>query len=298
MLYDIALRITHRYDHAADAARHLVRLMPADLPGEQRLVAGTLDVRPKPDEWVNLVDFFGNSCVEVAFDHPHTEIVFAVQSRVERKPPGESLDMSPTLAALAAEVADWPGLEGAAPHHFVGPSVNVPIEEATTAYARKAAEGHDSVLAIVRAVGLALHRDMRFDPKATTVDTPMLEAFERRRGVCQDFTHIMIACLRGIGIPAGYVSGFLRTIPPKGEERLEGADAMHAWVRAWCGTEMGWVEFDPTNAILASDDHVVVARGRDYFDVAPVKGIMRTAGSQASTHAVDVIPIRETAKAS
>jgi transglutaminase-like putative cysteine protease len=101
----------------------------------------------------------------------------------------------------------------------------------------------------------------------------------------------MIACLRGIGIPAGYVSGFLRTIPPAGKERLAGADAMHAWVRAWCGTEAGWIEFDPTNNLLVANDHIVIARGRDYADVAPVKGVLRTAGSQTTEQSVDVVPL-------
>ena len=132
---------------------------------------------------------------------------------------------------------------------------------------------------------------MSFDPEATTVDTPPAEAFARRHGVCQDFAQVMIACLRGIGIPAGYVSGFLRTNPPPGQPRLEGADAMHAWVRAWCGRQTGWIEFDPTNAIAAGIDHILVARGRDYGDVAPVKGVLRIAGDQKTEHAVDVIPV-------
>jgi transglutaminase-like putative cysteine protease len=122
------------------------------------------------------------------------------------------------------------------------------------------------------------------------VDTPATEAFAKQRGVCQDFSHIMIACLRGIGIPAGYVSGFLRTLPPPGKPKLEGADAMHAWVHAWCGDAAGWVEFDPTNDCFVGADHIVVARGRDYSDVAPIKGAMRIAGDQKSRQAVDVIP--------
>jgi transglutaminase-like putative cysteine protease len=132
---------------------------------------------------------------------------------------------------------------------------------------------------------------MRFDAKATDADTSPAEAFEKRHGVCQDFSHIMIACLRGTGIPAGYVSGYLRTLPPAGQPRLQGADAMHAWVRAWCGTGMGWVEFDPTNAMMAGLDHVVVARGRDYSDVSPVKGVLRTPGGQTSRQAVDIVPV-------
>lgn len=110
-------------------------------------------------------------------------------------------------------------------------------------------------------------------------------------GVCQDFAQVMIACLRGIGIPAGYVSGFLRTLPPPGRPRLEGADAMHAWVRAWCGWQAGWIEYDPTSAQVAGSDHIVVARGRDYGDVAPVKGVLRIAGDQKTEHAVDVVPV-------
>ena len=119
----------------------------------------------------------------------------------------------------------------------------------------------------------------------------VIHAFTDGRGVCQDFSHIMIGALRSLSIPAGYVSGLIRTIPPKGRPRLEGADAMHAWVMAWCGAEAGWVELDPTNDVLAGQDHILVARGRDYADVAPVKGIMRIAGAQRGGHSVDVIPL-------
>ncbi|TNE77960.1 MAG: transglutaminase family protein [Gammaproteobacteria bacterium] len=293
MLYDITLKITYQYDNDADASRHIVRLVPADIPGEQRLVAGTLTVRPKPDEWINRVDFFGNHNVELAFLDLHREITFSVQSRVERMDSIANLDMSPHLAELAGEIAAHQGVDSWAPHHFLGPSLRVPIEPATTGYARELLKDDFSVLDTIKTIGKALYRDMRYDPEATTVETPMLEAFNNRHGVCQDFSHIMIACLRGIGIPAGYVSGFLRTIPPKGKERLEGADAMHAWVRAWCGNNMGWVEFDPTNDMLAGTDHVVIARGRDYSDVAPIKGVMRTHGEHTSKQSVDVIPVSE-----
>lgn len=291
MLYDITLKITYKYDNDADASRHIVRLMPADLPGEQRLVAGTLSVWPKPDEWINRVDFFGNRNVELAFLDLHREITFTVQSRVERMDSIAYLDMSPRLSELAGEIAGFQGVGGGAPHHFCGPTLRAPIDKLTTEYARGIVKNDASVLDAVKAIGRALYQDMRYDPEATTVETPMLEAFKNRHGVCQDFSHIMIACLRGIGVPAGYVSGFLRTIPPKGQTRLEGADAMHAWVRAWCGHNMGWVEFDPTNDMLAGTDHVVIARGRDYSDVAPIKGVMRTYGEHTSKQSVDVVPV-------
>ena len=161
-----------------------------------------------------------------------------------------------------------------------------------TAYARDAAPPrHDRASTRCAPSASRSTATCSFDPEATTVDTPPAEAFARRHGVCQDFAQVMIACLRGVGIPAGYVSGFLRTNPPPGQPRLEGADAMHAWVRAWCGWQTGWIEFDPTNAIPAGTDHIVVARGRDYGDVAPVKGVLRIAGEQKTEHAVDVVPV-------
>ena len=119
------------------------------------------------------------------------------------------------------------------------------------------------------------------------------EAFRLKAGVCQDFSHVMISGLRGLGVPACYVSGFISTIPPPGKERLEGEDAMHAWVSVWCGREAGWREFDPTNAILAGNDHIVIGYGRDYADVAPIVGVLRTVGRHSSEQSVDVIPVAE-----
>jgi transglutaminase-like putative cysteine protease len=291
MIYDIGLTIAYEYDRPAVAGRHILRLLPADLPGVQRRITGLLTILPEPAERRPLIDFFGNSGVEVAFRAEHDEILFRVTARVERWAEAPALDISPSLPGLAAEITDYRGLDSEAPHHFLGPSPRVAPSPEMTLYARDAIVPGMTTLDAVRALGLALHRDMKFDPDATTVDTPPAEAFARRHGVCQDFAQVMIACLRGAGIPAGYVSGFLRTNPPPGKARLEGADAMHAWVRAWCGGQTGWVEFDPTNAIAAGTDHIVVARGRDYGDVAPVKGVLRIAGEQTTEHAVDVIPV-------
>jgi transglutaminase-like putative cysteine protease len=291
MIYDIGLTIAYEYDHPAAAGRHILRLVPAELPGVQRRITGALSISPEPSERRQLVDFFGNAGVEVVFREAHFEILFRVAARVERiaEPPG--LDISPALERLADEIADYRGLDPEAPHHFVGPSPRTAATPEMTAYAREQLVPGMTAVDAVRTIGLALHRDMRFEPEVTTVDTPPTEAFARRHGVCQDFAQVMIACLRGVGIPAGYVSGFLRTNPPPGQPRLEGSDAMHAWVRAWCGWETGWIEFDPTNALVVGTDHILVARGRDYGDVAPVKGVLRIAGDQKSEQAVDVIPV-------
>jgi len=291
MLYDIRLSIQYAYLAPVAGGRHVLYMTPSQA-SPQRVITSLLDITPAPDERIAKTDFFGNTAVEVAFRAPHAEIAFRLRARVERLATAEAPDLSPALAELADAIAALRSLAPDSPHHFLADSPRVRANANFKAYAQSHIAGAaQSVLTTVEAIGKALDRDMTFDPGSTNVDTPPEEAFAARHGVCQDFTHIMIACLRSVGIPAGYVSGFLRTQPPPGEERLEGADAMHAWVRAWCGPAMGWIEFDPTNGVRVNDQHIAVAHGRDYGDVAPVRGIVRTSGGQASTQAVDVIPL-------
>lgn len=290
MLYEIHLRTKCTYGRLA-AGRQLLRLMPADWPEGQRLIAGSIDVRPAPAERTDRYDFFGNRATEIAFARANEEVEFIVRARVDRFAQPSMLDLSPPLAQLAAEIAAVHSLEPMSPHHYLDVSPMVRPGKPIADYVKSIVKPAGTVLEAVKALNVALHRDMRYDGDATDVDTPLEEAFANRRGVCQDFSHIMIACLREIGVPAGYVSGFLRTEPPKGKPRLEGADAMHAWVQAWCGLEAGWMEFDPTNNMMAGTDHIVAARGRDYSDVAPVRGMLRTAGGQEISQAVDVLPL-------
>jgi len=295
MRFDIRLRITHDYPGAAGTGRHRIRVMPADLPGRQRLLQRHLLVTPAPSETGTLADFFGNEAALVVHDAPHEQMTIAVRAQVEVIERSGDLDVSAALADLPDEIDALHTLAPDAPHHFLGPSPRVPADDAMAAYAAARATPRMTARAATEAVGRALHGDMTFDPRATTVDTPAAEAFAARRGVCQDFTHILIACLRSLGIPSGYVSGYLRTEPPPGQPRLEGADAMHAWVRAWCGSDAGWVEYDPTNAVFPGRDHIVVAVGRDYDDIAPVQGVLRTSGPNLMSQAVDVIPVADPA---
>ncbi|MCO5064221.1 MAG: transglutaminase family protein [Rhizobiaceae bacterium] len=290
MLYEVLLNTKCVYDRMA-AGRQVLRLMPADEAGIQRLVAGAIDIHPAPSERTDRIDFFGNRTVDICFDTPNEEIEVILRARVDRFGYPPAMDVSARLRDLPAELAAVRTLDAASPHHFAESSPLIGPSPEIASYVRDVAPGDASAMEIVSAINLALHRDMQYDGDATTVDTPLEEAFAKRRGVCQDFAHIMIACLREIGIPAGYVSGFLRTEPPKGMPRLEGADAMHAWVQAWCGANAGWIEFDPTNAMMAGLDHIVAARGRDYSDVAPVRGVLRTSGAQEISQSVDVIPL-------
>ena len=290
-LYDISLQITYSYDSPAGSSRTLLRMQPRTLP-DQQLISGFVGTDPLPEFRRDGVDFFGNGTTEVTHGQALSEIVFRFDGRVRRNPGPAPLDLSTSLERLDHEIAAVRGLGWESPHHYLSDSDHVGHDPEIAAFARDTIASGMSTMGAVQAVSQALHREMAFDPVATDVSTPPIEAFRTRRGVCQDFSHIMIAALRSVGIPAGYVSGFLRTIPPEGQERLEGADAMHAWVQAWCGAETGWIQIDPTNDMLAGADHVTVALGRDYADVAPVKGSHRTAGRHTTMHQVDVVPVR------
>lgn len=290
MRYDIRLQLEYSYRPAAAAGRHLVRVTPANLAAAQRVVASSITFDPEPVERVDGRDFFGNATVAVTFDAPHEMLKVGMSARVQVDAAGAMLDVSPDMDRLRREIAGTLSLAPDSPHHFTTASPRIALDGDIAAYAREAAAGAATAREIVESLGRRIHADFTYDGESTEVETPPRTAFELRRGVCQDFTQVMIAGLRGIGIPAGYVSGYLRTIPPPGKERLAGADAMHAWVRAWCGNQAGWVGYDPTNRTFAGEDHIVVAIGRDYQDVAPILGVLRASGRQKTTQSVDVIP--------
>src|SRR5262249_16690990 len=150
----------------------------------------------------------------------------------------------------------------------------VPVLRPVSSYAAASFAPGTGILAGAVDLMHRIRNQFRYDPKATVISTPLKEGFENRHGGCQDFAHVMIAGLRGLGLPAAYVSGYLRTSPPPGQPRLQGADATHAWVSLWCGAELGWVGLDPTNDLLVANDHIELAIGRDFSDVSPVDGII------------------------
>jgi transglutaminase-like putative cysteine protease len=290
MQYDIRLNLHYDYEGWAGGSRHQVRVLPANLTGAQRVIASSLSFSPNPAERSDFADFFSNSVTAISFREAHETLDVKMSSRVLVSRPEPGLDVSPDLSRLSGEVAGALSLSPESPHHFLAPSDQVELSKDITAYAAKSTVAR-SVTAIAHDLCMRIHSDFTYDGEATDVYTRAGEAFELKRGVCQDFSHVMIAGLRGLGIPAGYVSGFLRTIPPAGKERLEGADAMHAWVKVWCGREMGWQEFDPTNAMRVGNDHITVGYGRDYSDVAPIVGVLKTTGGQTGEQSVDVIPV-------
>ena len=289
MLYRLRLSIRYAFARPTGAGRQLLRITPADLPGVQEVQQIRIAVTPSPVERGGFVDFFGNAVTELAMPAGLTQVRFDMTGRVLRLAEESELDLSAAARGLADDLDQISDLGPHSPLHFLRASPRIPLTADIAAFAGAACAEARTVRQQVEALGRAIHAHMRFDARATEVDTPIAQSFAGRHGVCQDFSQIMIAGLRSLGVPAAYVSGFLRTVPPPGRPRLEGADAMHAWVRAWTGAEAGWCEYDPTNRCFVGADHVTIGYGRDYGDVAPVTGSMRLAGSQSGSHSVDIV---------
>ena len=275
MLYDVSMKIAYTYEVAASGARQVIRVLPLTLDKGQRLIAGTVTFSPVPEERTDFVDFFHNPATAISFRNPLEEFEIRMQARVQVENASIEADMTPEVGQIGDEIFEYWNIDADAPHHFLGDSPRLGPSPEIAAWAWTMIDDKMSVHEAATAVCAKIHEQFTYVPGATKVDTSAGEAFKLKKGVCQDFAHIMILALRSIGIPAGYVSGFLRTIPPPGKERLEGADAMHAWVRVWCGRATGWMEWDPTNNIMAGSDHIRVGYGRDYADVAPVIGILK-----------------------
>lgn len=290
MLYDIRLTLTHKYAQPAGNSRHLLRLVPQSGP-TQTLFSHRLETFPVPETHHDRLDFFGTALTSLTHSEPHLDMSVTMSCRVEKIQPLPWHDRAPPLAKLHDQIRACRDLGPQSPVHFLGPSYRLTPDADIAAFARAVARPDESVAQTTIRLGQSLHDAMRFDANATTVDTTATQAFAQRSGVCQDFTHIMIIALQSLGIPAGYVSGYLRTLPPPGKPRLVGVDAMHAWVKAWCGIDMGWIEYDPTNAKLAGADHITVGYGRDYADVSPILGHLRTSGAPKATQTVDVAPV-------
>lgn len=288
MIYDIRLTISHRYAVPAGNGRHVLRVLPRVLQNRQRVTAQLVQAFPPPDERLDGVDFFGNAQSMITQAEPHQSMTIRMSSRVEVTAPARFSGTQIGLPALRRLLMNDRSIAPASPLHFLGPSPRLLPDADISAFAQDTVSASLSVRDHIEAIGRALNERITFDATATTVETDASEAFSQRRGVCQDLSHIMILALQSLGIPAGYVSGYLRTLPPPGGVKLEGVDAMHAWVRAWCGPDEEWIEYDPTNATFIGTDHIVAAYGRDYSDVSPVIGRLRLSGGQVHSQSVDV----------
>lgn len=294
MLYDVRQTTTYSYGTRVRAARQVLRMTLVDRASHQHVIAQALTTRPEPAEIEQGLDFFGNAVTWVTFDVPHERLDISTRCRIAVHPvPLPDPAATPPLEAVRQQAFASADLGPRSPTHGLYPSRFVPLDQEITDWVGRSCTPGRPILEAAQEVMHRVHETFAYMPGATDVTTLPTEAFAAREGVCQDFAHVMIAGLRGLGLPARYVSGYLRTVPPPGRERLEGADATHAWAEVWCGNEIGWIGLDPTNAIAAGADHIILAVGRDYADVAPVDGVIVTSGDHGLTVEVDVIPLEE-----
>jgi transglutaminase-like putative cysteine protease len=256
----------------------------------QKVVSHRLDIHPQPSTRSTLTDYFGNTVTQFLFNQGYSSLSIAAINEVELLPPNRSaVSVVPWETVLQQTKAhDTPDTLAAYEFKFESPRCRCSDEFAD--YARVSFAPRRPMLEALSHLMKRFDEDFRYDSAATTVSTPVEQVFRQHRGVCQDFAHLMISMLRSLGFAARYVSGYLRTLPPPGKPRLVGADASHAWLSVYAG-ESGWVDLDPTNCQFPSMDHVTLAWGRDYSDVAPVKGVYIGGTAPQMRVSVDVCPL-------
>ncbi len=290
MTYHIRHVTTYAYEVPVTFARCTLRLQPRDVPG-QSVLASRITITPAPAKVTERTNFFGTRVTSITIETPHTAFTIEASSEVELTQPLPQAQPTPAWEEARDEALARDAIDATSPAHYLYPSRLVEVAAPLTAYGKAFFPPGRAVLDGATDLMRQIKREFAYEPKSTAVSTPLVEAFEKRRGVCQDFAHIMIACLRGLGLPAAYVSGYIRTVPPPGKARLEGADATHAWVSVWCGEAAGWIDLDPTNDMRVGNDHIALAVGRDYSDVSPIDGVIVGSGKQELKVRVDVTPM-------
>ncbi|MFT7638963.1 MAG: transglutaminase-like putative cysteine protease [Pirellulaceae bacterium] len=288
--------ITHitNYEYGANAAlcQNRAHLVLRDVFG-QACKSCELQVTPTPSETSRSCDFFGNPVDYFAIFKKHRRLSITAVSVVDvNKPVVPKASLTPSWKSVRDELEIRRDTAWIDASQYVHGSPHVPPLDELHDYAIPSFAAERPVLAGAAELCQRIFNDFTFDPVATDVQTPLETVFKKKRGVCQDLAHVQIGCLRSLGIPARYVSGYLRTAPPPGQQRLVGADASHAWLSVFCG-DFGWVDLDPTNNMLPRNDHITVAWGRDYFDVRPVNGIFIGGGQHQLNVSVDVAPVEE-----
>ena len=288
MRYRITHQTDYRYGSSVAQSNHLVHLGPRLTKG-QFIESHELTITPHPANRREFTDYFGNPAVQLTIEEDHNVLSVHSQSVI-------SVQRDQT-EALAQSVASWETVrdlmrdarfaheaEFSCYSHFATPTAGI------AAYGAESFAPGRPLLQAVKELTARIFEDFEYDSAVTDASTPVTKVFEIKGGVCQDFAHLQIACLRALGLPARYVSGYLRTYPPQGQPRLIGADASHAWIAVWC-PEAGWVDFDPTNNKMIADEHITLSVGRDFDDVSPISGIVLGGGSHYVDVSVDVMPI-------
>lgn len=288
MIYRVIHETRYVYTEAVSLCHSVARLTPRHLPG-QKLLRSQVIIDPMPSAYREHSDFFGNTMCYFALQQPHDHLTVTAASEVELTRDhavgnhGQGQSWEEARAALLYDGAP----ESLDARPFILPSPHVAPSTELATFAAPLFRPGRPLLEALQALMEQIHREFSFVPGYTTVTTPLHEVLQHRKGVCQDFAHLGIGCLRTLGLAARYVSGYLETTPPPGKAKLRGADVSHAWYAVFV-PGLGWVDYDPTNNVLPANQHVTVAVGRDYSDVVPVKGVIFGGGSQQLFVSVDM----------
>ena len=293
MRYKITHKTEYRYATPVAQSNHLVHLTPCSVDG-QVIEQHNLAITPTPAHRRDFTDYFGNSAIHLTLEEDHDILIMNAQTMVTvTRNQSPLLEKSVTSWETVRDLmfnADYVDqAEFSCYSNFTHPTSEI------AAYGAQSFPPGRPLLEGVMELTTRIFTDFEYNSTVTDIFTPVSQVFEMKGGVCQDFAHLQLACLRALGLPARYVSGYLRTYPPKGQPRLVGADASHAWISAWC-PEAGWVDFDPTNNKVIADEHVTLTVGRDFGDVSPISGIILGGGSHFVNVSVDVMPIDEEGK--
>jgi transglutaminase-like putative cysteine protease len=289
MIYQIVHRTTYKYKNPVTVGNHVACLSPRSLLHHQ-CSSHSLTIEPRPNEISQRVDFFGNHLTFFTIREPHTALTVEAHSEVTIDETARAEHYIPEWEHVARSMPSDRTAASLEAYQFVFDSPRIRVSGELAEYARQSFTPRRGWKSALLDLTDRIYRDFRFDSKATNVRTPTEEVFRKRRGVCQDFAHLQIACLRSLHLPARYVSGYLRTYPPPGRPRLVGADASHAWLSAFC-PGFGWLDLDPTNNLVPATGHVTVAWGRDYSDVSPLRGLILGGRDHTLRVAVDMKPL-------
>jgi transglutaminase-like putative cysteine protease len=288
MIYQVRHITSYHYLEPVSMCHNLLHLRPR-ICRDQRCIQTRVQVEPMPRQVHEHQDYFGNPVSAFSIQNPHKVMTIVAEHLVERKQ-SEGQDVPDMPWEQAREILR----SDKSPHNleayqFTFPSRYVPLGEELAQYACESFQPGRPMIQSTLELNQRIFQEFKYDPQATTISTPIRDVLANRKGVCQDFAHLMIGCLRSIGLAARYVSGYLLTTPPPGKEKLVGADATHAWLSAYL-PGYGWVDFDPTNNLVPSDKHITLAWGRDYDDISPIKGVILGGGSHSMKVEVTMTP--------
>lgn len=288
MKYTIDHKTIYKYAVPVVQSHHVLHLSPCQVP-HQVISGHSLVIEPAPASRKDFLDYHQNPGSIIVIEQEHSHLQFHSHSEIEIVTKGlEPPKKSPAWENVVQQVQNSNSLDVL---NYSCLSRNTRLNESILDYARASFIPQRPIHEVAFELTNRIFEEFTFDNTATDVSTPISKVIEIKRGVCQDFAHLQIACIRAMGIPARYVSGYILTKPPEGMKKLAGSDASHAWLSVWCGEEIGWVDYDPTNNMIPYDEHITFAYGADYDDVSPISGVLIGGGEHTVSVAVDVTPI-------